>query len=242
MRTANPVLRNAPFRTGVFGGGETMTVQGTVNKTLIALSILVVAAGWTWGQTVAGANVFPWMIGGLIGGLAAGIATSLKPAWAPVTTPLYAAFEGLILGAISAVFNRAYPGIVVQAVGLTFGVLFVMLMAYTSGLIRATDSFRRGVVAATGGVFLFYFVAMVLGFFGVNMGFLWGSGVVGIGFSLVVVVIAALNLVLDFNVIEQGAAEGAPKAMEWYGAFALMVTLVWLYIEILRLLSKLRRR
>ena len=162
--------------------------------------------------------------------------------WAGITAPIYAVIEGMILGSISAIFEKNYPGIVIQAVGLTFGVLFCLLMVYKSRLIKVTDNFRLGVVAATGGIALFYFISLALGFFGMRIPFIHESGPLGIGFSLFVVVIASLNLVLDFDFIEKGAEAGAPKFMEWYGAFGLLVTLVWLYIEILRLLSKLRNR
>ena len=150
--------------------------------------------------------------------------------------------EGLFIGAVSALYEVRYPGIVMQAVGLTFGTLIALLLAYRSGVIRVTDNFRLGVVAATGGIALFYFATMILGFFGVQFPSIYGAGPLGIGVSVFVVIIAALNLVLDFDFIESGARAGAPKYMEWYGAFGLMVTLVWLYLEILRLLSKLRSR
>ena len=160
----------------------------------------------------------------------------------PYTAPLYALCEGLVLGGISAFYEVKFPGIVVQAVGLTFGTLFCLLAAYKSGLIRATENFKLGVVAATGGIALVYLASIVLGFFDIRIPMIHESGIVGIGFSLFVVVIAALNLVLDFDFIETGVEQGAPKYMEWYGAFGLMVTLVWLYVEFLRLLAKLQSR
>jgi uncharacterized YccA/Bax inhibitor family protein len=159
-----------------------------------------------------------------------------------VTAPIYALLEGLVLGGLSATIELRYPGIAIQAVGLTFGTLFVLLMAYRSGLIKVTQKFRLGIVAATGGIFFFYLAEMLLGFFGIQFTSINGAGPIGIGFSLVIVAIAALNLVLDFDFIEQGVQVGAPKYMEWYGAFGIMVTLVWLYLEILRLLSKFRSR
>jgi uncharacterized YccA/Bax inhibitor family protein len=158
------------------------------------------------------------------------------------TAPIYALLEGLFLGGISAIFEAQYPGIVIQAVSLTFGTLFCLLLAYRSGIIKVTENFKLGVAAATGGIALIYLATLVLGLFGVRMPFIHESGLIGIGFSLFVVVIAALNLVLDFDFIESGAKSGAPKYMEWYAAFGLMVTLIWLYIEILRLLAKLRSR
>ena len=159
-----------------------------------------------------------------------------------MTAPIYALLEGLVLGGLSATIELRYPGIAIQAVGLTFGTLFVLLMAYRSGLIKVTQKLRLGIVAATGGIFFFYLAEMLLGFFGIQFTSINGAGPIGIGFSLVIVAIAALNLVLDFDFIEQGVQVGAPKYMEWYGAFGIMVTLVWLYLEILRLLSKFRSR
>ena len=159
-----------------------------------------------------------------------------------MTAPIYALLEGLVLGGLSATIELRYPGIAIQAVGLTFGTLFVLLMAYRSGLIKVTQKFRLGIVAATGGIFFFYLAEMLLGFFGIQFTSINGAGPIGIGFSLVIVAIAALNLVLDFDFIEQGVQVCAPKYMEWYGAFGIIVTLVWLYLEILRLLSKFRSR
>jgi uncharacterized YccA/Bax inhibitor family protein len=224
---------------------EAMTLSGTVNKTGILLLLCLMPAAWVWQKFSAAQSpeaVYPYMIGGAIGGFVVALVTVFKKEWAPLSTPVYAILEGLFLGGISAVFEARFPGIVIQAVGLTFGTLFGLLMAYKSGLIRATENFKLGIVAATGGIALVYLAGFVLGFFGVSIPYIHGSGLIGIGFSLFVVVIAALNLVLDFDFIEQGAAMGAPKYMEWYGAFGLLVTLIWLYLEILRLLAKLRSR
>jgi uncharacterized YccA/Bax inhibitor family protein len=186
--------------------------------------------------------VMPFLLGGAIGGFIVAMVTIFKKTWAPVTVPIYALLEGLFLGAISAMFEQMYPGIVIQAVGLTFGTLFALLFAYKSGLIKATENFKLGVVAATGAVALIYMASIVLSFFGTSIPYIHESGTIGILFSLAVVVIAALNLVLDFDFIETGAERGAPKYMEWYGAFGLLVTLIWLYLEMLRLLSKLNSR
>ena len=243
LRTSNPALNEKAFRSEV-ATGEAMTLQGTVNKTGVLLLCVVATAAWTWGlahSDTPGAAI-PWMIGGVFGGLLVAVVTIFKHSWAPITAPLYALLEGLALGGISAQFERSYPGIAAEAVGLTFGTLFVMLVAYKTGLIRATQRFRTGVIAATGGIAVFYLVAMLLGFFHVNVGILYNSSPIGIAFSVFVVIIAALNLVLDFDMIETGVSMGAPKYMEWYGAFGLMVTLIWLYLEILRLLAKSRRR
>ena len=178
-----------------------------------------------------------------LGGLVVAIVTVFKKTWSPVTAPLYAVLEGLFVGAISAIFEQRFPGIVMQAVMLTMGTLGALLLAYKSGLIKATENFKLGVVAATGGIFLLYLVNIVLRMLGFDgFGFIHESGTMGIAFSAFVVVIAALNLVLDFDFIESGAESGAPKYMEWYGAFGLVVTLVWLYLEILRLLAKLNSR
>jgi uncharacterized YccA/Bax inhibitor family protein len=243
FRTSNPALNEKAFQ-GQVALGDAMTLQGTVNKTGVLLLCVVAASAWTWGlaHSPAPEAMYPWMIGGLLGGLVVALVTIFKKNWAPFTAPLYALLEGLVLGGISAFFEKSYPGIAAEAVGLTFGTLFVMLFAYKTGIIRATERFKLGVIAATGGIAVFYLIAMVLGLFHVNVGILYNGGFWGIAFSLFVVVIAALNLVLDFDMIETGVRMGAPKYMEWYGAFGLMVTLIWLYLEILRLLAKSRRR
>ena len=248
MRTSNPALSSKVF-TGLEPTTDTMSIQGTVNKTLILLLLVCVSAAWIWNRyygapepSQALADISLWMIGGAIGGFIVALVTIFKKSWASVTAPIYALLEGLLLGGISATFEARYPGIVIQAVGLTFGTLFCLLVVYTSRMIKVTQNFRLGIVAATGGIALFYLVSLVLGMFGINIPLIHENGLIGIGFSLFVVVIAALNLVLDFDFIENAAAQGAPKYMEWYGAFGLIVTLVWLYIEILRLLSKLRSR
>lgn len=245
MRTANPALNAKTFeRFDTFADDTQMTLMGTVHKVGLLLLILMVPAIWIWGQVYSGGvqNVGLWMMVGFLGGLVVALITFFKPTLAPITTPIYAALEGLALGAISALVEMRFPGIVIQAVALTFGTLFCLLMAYRSGLIRATENFKLGVVAATGGIFMIYMVSWVLSFFGTSVPFIHESGIIGILFSLGVVVIAALNLVLDFDFIEQGAERGAPKYMEWYAAFGLLVTLVWLYIEILHLLMKLQSR
>ena len=220
-----------------------MTIQGTVNKTLIILLFLMLGAIWVWDMFYNQNPLFyPMMILGFIGGLVVAIVTIFKKEWSPFTAPVYGLLEGLALGGISSIVEAMYPGIVIQAVALTFGTLFALLFAYKSRLIKATENFRLGVAAATGAIFMIYMATIVLGMFGVGIPFIHESGLIGIGFSLFVVTIAALNLVLDFDFIETGAESGVPKFMEWYAAFGLMVTLVWLYIEILRLLAKLRSR
>ena len=252
MRSGNPVLKESTFLD--LGSGAVvsrdagaMTLNGTVNKTGFLLLLTVLTATFAWNQALGpdgtpapGFSAYVW--GGAIGGLVLAIVTAFKKEWSPVTGPLYALVEGFFLGAISALYNHLYEGIVMQAVMLTFGTLFALLFAYRSGLIKATENFKLGVVAATGGIALVYLATIVLRMFGKDIPMIHDNGIIGIGFSLFVIVVAALNLVLDFDFIESGVEHGAPKYMEWYGAFGLMVTLVWLYIEFLRLLAKLQSR
>jgi uncharacterized YccA/Bax inhibitor family protein len=244
IRSNNPVLKERAF-TGQAMTGEAMTIQGTVNKTGLLLLFVVVAAAWTWGMahSETPGTAYPWVFGGMVGGLVVGLITSFKANWAPFLSPVYAVFEGLFLGGISAVLDIRYPGVAIQAVSLTFAVMFVMLLAYKFQIIRATRGFKLGVIAATGGIFAAYLANFVMGFFFHRPLFsLYSNSLLSIGISLVIVIIAALNLIIDFDMIENAARIGAPKYMEWYGAFGLMVTLVWLYLEILRLLSKVRSR
>ena len=251
MKTSNPALGESTFRN--VGGGypsyidaaSRMTLSGTVNKTGILLILAVISASWTWYRFMESADVASvagLLMLGAFGGFICAMVTVFKKEWSPVLAPVYALLEGLVLGGLSAVTNVRYPGIAIQAVGLTFGVMFALLFLYSSRIINVTQKFRMGVIAATGGIMLFYLVQMVLGFFGVHFMSLNGSGPLAIGISLFICAIAALNLVLDFDFIERGVNYGAPKYMEWYGAFGLMVTLVWLYLEILRLLSRMRSR
>lgn len=246
MRTANPAFNATTFgsltRTGY---GETMTIEGTISRAGILLLCVLLTAAWTWNQfysTNDPAVVQPYILIGAIGGFVMALVTIFKKEWSGITAPIYALLQGLFLGGFSAILELRFPGIAIEAVALTFGTCLCMLLAYRSGLIRPTQRFMMGVVAATGGIFLVYLVSIVVGFFGVRIPFIYSSSPIGILFSLVVVVIAALNLILDFNFIEQAAMRGAPKYMEWYSAFGLMVTLIWLYLEMIRLLSKLRER
>ena len=301
MRSSNPAFKESTFLD--LGSGAVvsrdagaMTLSGTSNTTGILLLLAVLTGTWSWSQAFgADGAVNPaiglYLWGGLLTGFALAMVTIFKKTWAPVTAPLYALVEGFFLGAISAMYNHMYQGIVLQAVMLTMGTLFAMLFAYRSGVIKATENFKLGVVAATGGIALVYLASIVLQavmltfgtlfallfayrtglikatenfklgvvaatggimlvylatialrMFGKDIPLIHESGIVGIGFSLFVIVIAALNLVLDFDFIESGVEQGAPKYMEWYGAFGLMVTLVWLYVEFLRLLAKLQSR
>ncbi len=247
MRTANPALNTKTFSDlpRIADRAGTMTIRGTVNKTLLMLVLLLLPAALVWRQYFASGTpqaIMPWLFVGVIGGLIVALVTIFKRQWSAVTAPLYAVLEGLAIGGISAFFEAQFPGIVIQAVALTFGTLFSLLLVYKSRIIKVTANFRLGVVAATGGIAVIYLLTIVLGFFGIRMPYIHESGIIGIGFSLFVVTIAALNLVLDFDFIENGAASGAPKFMEWYAAFGLMVTLIWLYLEILRLLAKISSR
>ncbi|MDP6168949.1 MAG: Bax inhibitor-1/YccA family protein [Candidatus Marinimicrobia bacterium] len=239
LRSGNPALQSSTFRDHLSSASEgAMTLSGTVNKTAISLILVTLSAGYSWTNPAMHGLVIPAAIVGFI----LALVTVFKPTMGHITVPAYAVVQGVFLGVISMVFNAQYPGIVVQAVFLTFGTLGALLLAYMSGLIKATENFKLGVVAATGGIALLYVINMVMSFFGSNISVISSNDTMGIIFSGVVVVIAALNLVLDFDFIEEGAEMGAPKYMEWYGAFGLLVTLIWLYLEILRLLAKLSSR
>jgi uncharacterized YccA/Bax inhibitor family protein len=242
FRTSNPALNSKTFE-GNVAVGDTMTLQGTVNKTGFLLLCVLGTASLTWHlEATDNPSVAALLAGGVLGGFITAMITIFKKSWSPITAPIYALLEGLALGAISALLEKAYPGIAIQAVGLTFGVLFCLLLAYHSGIIRVTDRFRLGVVSATGAIAVTYLADLVLHYFNIQVPFIHQGGFWGILFSVFVVIIASLNLVLDFDFIESGTKSGAPKYMEWYGAFGLMVTLIWLYLEILRLLSKMRKR
>ena len=241
MRSANPALNNNTFRNTRRVSGETaMTIDGTVNKTALSLLLVMTSAIYTWNNPELGLALF-WPVS--IFTFVLLMITIFNKKSAPYTVPLYCLAEGLILGGISAYANAMYPGIANQAIALTFGILAALLFLYKSKLIAATENFRLGVFSATFGILIVYVLNLVLSFFGISfMGSLFGNGLTGILFSVFVVGIASMNLVLDFDFIESGAEQGAPKYMEWYAAFGLMITLIWLYIEILNLLMKLRSR
>ncbi|MFA5326627.1 MAG: Bax inhibitor-1/YccA family protein [Prolixibacteraceae bacterium] len=252
-KSSNPIFgKNIFSQPATSADSGVMTINGTINKTGLMLLIVVFAATFTWRKFfgaidpatpgVLPSGIMTWTLIGAIGGFITAIITTFSPRRAAMTAPIYAVFEGLFLGAISALFEAMYPGLVMRAVSLTFGVFLIMLLLFRSGTIRATDKFRTVIFAATGGIALVYFVSFIAGMFGANLGFMYGNGLIGIGFSLVVVAIAALNLILDFDMIVKGSNARAPQYMEWYGAFGLMVTLIWLYLEILRLLSKFASR
>jgi uncharacterized YccA/Bax inhibitor family protein len=242
MRTSNPALNDSTFDAIAVSGEERMTVKGTVNKSFILIALVFSTALLSWDFMLQSGSGIIYVIASAILAFIVGLVTSFKPTWSPYTAPAYALFEGVFLGAISGFFNNIYPGIAIQAVLLTCAVFICLLLAYRSGLIKATENFKLGIVAATGAIGLIYLATFVLSFFGIQIPLIHGNGPVGIIFSLVVVAIAALNLVLDFDFIEQGEAKGAPKYMEWYASYGLLVTLVWLYIEILKLLIKLNSK
>jgi uncharacterized YccA/Bax inhibitor family protein len=238
--SSNPVLTRAGFAQARTSGA-TMTLGGTVAKTGALFALLVAAAAYTWFRAATtGADVGTLMLVGIVGGFGIAIYTAFRPENARYTAPIYAVLEGLALGAISAAFNARYRGLPMQAVMLTMATFVVMLVLYRTGVVRATERFRTIVVSCTVSVAAFYVIALAMSFFGLRIPFLYEGGVIGIGFSLFVTALAAFNLILDFDLVEQGIGR-APAEFEWYAAFGLMVTLVWLYLEILRLLGKSRR-
>lgn len=248
MRTGNPILREEVFKElATRERVDPMTFQGVINKSLILFVLMVLTAAWTWSLSIAnnGASAGlaqTLMMGGAIVGFVLALVTAFKPVWAPMLAPAYAVCQGAFLGGLSQAMNVVYPGIVLQAASLTFATLAMLLCLYKSGVIVMTDKLRLGIVAATGAIAVVYLVSIGLSFFGISVPFLYGNGWMSIGFSLFVVGLAAFNLLLDFDVIEQSVARRMPRYMEWYSAFALLVTLIWLYVEILRLLSKARSR
>lgn len=253
MRSSNPAMGRDVFIGSRGYPSETMTVNGTVNKCLFLLTIVFITAMWSWQQTSAMMQsmsqpgelnpMFPSFLAfGGIGAFVVGLITVFFKKAAPYTAPIYALCEGLLMGAFSTMMELRYPGIVVQAVLGTFGTFFFMLFAYKNEMIRATEGFQKGMMAAMGGVMFIYLISFVMNLFGKSIPYIHQSGPIGIGFSVVVVGIAAFSFILDFHNIEQGERYKAPKYLEWYGAFGILVTLIWLYVEILNLLSKLRDR
>lgn len=251
IKSSNPTLSKKVLDNYAFDNTDSavMTIQGTVNKVALMLALVVAGAAYTWSKVFAAVDTASGMsaVGGLIavggiGGFIVALITVFNKKRANITAPIYAILEGLFLGGISAYFESRMPGLVMRAVLLTFAVLFSLLFAYKTGIIKVTQKFRAGVIAATMGIAVAYLLSFILGMFGINMSFMHGGGTMGIIISVVIVVVAALNLVLDFDFIEQGSQAGLPKYFEWYGAFGLMVTLIWLYLEILRLLSLLSNR
>ena len=244
IRTSNPALSDKVFaetsrNLASADSSQVMTLDGTVNKTAISILLVAISAAITYSRPELYVLSLPAVILGAI----LAFTTIFKKTWAPYLTPAYALVEGVFLGAFSAYANQQYPGIAFQAISLTFGTLFALLLAYRSGMIKASENFKLGVVAATGGILLVYVTSFILSFFGIEMSFLHSNSLLSIGISCFVIVVAALNLVLDFDFIENATESGkAPKYMEWYGAFGLLITLVWLYVEIVRLMMKLYSR
>ena len=240
IRSGNPALSKKTFENLSVPSSAVMTLEGTVNKTAISLAILLLSAYYTYSNAI-----MSYVFIGFIGGFILALITIFKKEWAPTTVPIYAFLEGLALGGVSKMYADAFePGIVPQAIILTLGILFSLLFAYKTKIIQATENFKLGVFAATGGIVLLYFINFIMGFFGTGISLLspQNSSMMSIGLSLAIIVIASLNLVIDFDFIEEGAEKGAPKYMEWYGAFGLLVTLIWLYLEILRMLAKFRNK
>lgn len=243
---SNPVLSEKIFRREAsLDASGTMTVKGTALKSIVLALIVFAGAAYTWkifNESINPSSIQPWMWGGLIGGFVIAMIISFKPNFAQYLAPVYAVLEGLFLGAISAMFNAAFaetaPGIVMNAVLLTMMTAFVMFLLYRSRLIKVNEKFTKIITAAVGAIALYYIVNIILSLFGVNLVMLHNSGPLSIGISLVIVGVAAFSLMMDFNFIERASEAGAPKYMEWYGAFGLMVTLIWLYLEILKLLAK----
>ena len=242
-RTSNPALNSNTFKNPVDNNSlfldKTMTIQGTVDKTAIVLILLIISAYYTFSSGMESMIYI-----GFIGGFVTALITIFKKEWSPFTVPIYAVLEGLALGSISYIYNLQYDGIVLQAISITVLVLFSLLFAYRSKIIKPTENFKLGLFAATGGIFLLYLISFIMSFFGSGISLLSpnNSSMLSIGLSFGIVIIAALNLVIDFDFIEEGSEKGAPKYMEWYGAFGLLVTLIWLYLELLRLLSKMKNR
>jgi len=249
-KSSNPVLKAKVFnKDSSFDWSKSMTVNGTIEKTGILLLVVMISASYTWNiffnsgdMENAMSAMGPWMIGGALGGFAVAIALMFMKKYAAILAPIYAILEGVFLGAISAIFESMYPGIVMNAVLSTLVTFLIMLFAYRTGLIKVTEKFKSVIFAATGGIAIMYLFSWIGGMFGMDLGFIHGSGLMSIGISIVVIVVASLNLLLDFDFIEKTSAAGAPKYMEWFGAFGLIVTLVWLYLEFLRLLAKLQGR
>lgn len=264
FRSGNPVLkastfeksvgstdvRSTPIEGSVFLPNEgtvgTMTERGTLNKFFFLFLMVMGAATFAWYLFEQGTNMGPWVMGSAIGGLVLALIISFKPTTAAYLAPAYGLLEGVFVGGISAMYSYAFtnidPFLIQKSVGLTFGVVLAMYGLYRFGVIRATQKFKAVVFSATAGIAVFYLIALVMRAFGMEMPLLHESSLLGIGISLVIVAVASLNLILDFDMIESGVAAGAPKHMEWFGAFGLLVTIVWLYVEMLRLMSKISRR
>ncbi len=251
FKSGNPTLTEKMFdkSTAVMAENQgVMSVRGAINKFGFLMLMVIAGAAYNWQlfQELKQSTMTILMMVGAIGGFVIALGITFKPNWAAYLAPAYGLLQGLFIGGISAIMNKLfetkYPGLVMQAVGLTFGVALAMFLLYNFRIIKATEKFKSVIIASTLGIGIFYLITMVLNMFGVNVSFMHDSSLLSIGISLFVVAIASMNLILDFDMIEQGAERGAPKFMEWYGAFGLLVTIVWLYIEMLKLLSKLGSR
>jgi len=247
FKSGNPALSEKRFEQSmVVDQDQTMTARGTLNKFGFLFLMVMATAVFSWNSFFGGKDVTSYMWIGAIGGLITALVIIFKQTWAPYLAPAYALFEGLFVGSISAIYQNAFgaaaPSIIMQAVLLTFGTVIAMYLLFTFRIIKATEKFKSVIFMATAGIAVFYLISMVLRMFGMNIPFIHEGSLIGIGFSVFVVAIAALNLILDFDMIEKGTEMGAPKYMEWYCAFGLLVTIVWLYLEMLRLLSKLSSR
>ena len=247
FKSGNPTITEKLFEKSLAAGSEnTMTIRGTMNKFGFLFLMVMATSFYTWNAFNGGQDITAYMLTGAFGGLIVALVIVFKQQWAAYLAPAYALLEGLFVGGISAYYNAQFaekaPFLIIQAVGLTFGTVIAMYALYHFRVIKATEKFKSVVITATFGIFIFYLIAFVLRFFNIQIPFLHEGTTFGILFSLAVVAIAALNLILDFDMIEKGVQMGAPKYMEWYGAFGLLVTIVWLYLEILRLLAKLNSR
>ncbi|MDR3243360.1 MAG: Bax inhibitor-1/YccA family protein [Elusimicrobiota bacterium] len=240
---ANPLLKEEVFQggsqrqDGIFSRQESMTITGVINKSILLLIILAVSAVYSWTHPqIAQVLMFPALIVGFI----LAMVSIFKKQYSGIIAPIYALCEGIVLGYISLYFNNSYPGIVVNAVFITMSVLFCMLAAYRAGVLRATPRLRKIIMLSMFGILAFYLINMIMSFFGSSFGYFSSNSQGAFLINLIIVVVAALNFIIDFDMIEQGAQHGAPKYMEWYCSFALLITLVWLYLEILRLLARRR--
>lgn len=249
VKSSNPALRGSILKgNDVVASGNNMSLTGTINKTSILLGLLMLSGGFTFSifynttaETVS-PILMPLLISSGIGAFITALVTIFKPTLAPVTAPVYATLEGSLLGVLTCFFDMMYPGIATQAIMITFSILFSMLFLYRSGYIKVTEKFKAGLFAAIMGILIVYMTAWIFSFFDIYIGAVYGGGLFAIGFSLFVCVIASLFLVLDFYQIDEAVKHGAPKYMEWYCAFSLMLTIVWIYIEVLRLIAILRGR
>tara|TARA_S200000501_G_scaffold374462_1_gene424072 strand:+ start:12970 stop:13716 length:747 start_codon:yes stop_codon:yes gene_type:complete len=239
-RSGNPVLTSKAFNIPT-DSSDVMTINGTVTKTFLSLCLVIISGYYSW-IYISVTNIL--ILPSIIGAFVLGIVTIYKKHLSPITVPIYAVIQGIFLGALSYTFNTLYDGIVITAISYTLSILFVMLTLYRTGIIKPTENFKLGLAAGTGGIALIYLANFVMSFFGTGIPIMDtnNASIYSIGFSLFVIIMAALNLVVDFDFIEEGSEKGAPKYMEWFGAFGLMVTLIWLYIEILRLLAKMNSR